>query len=558
MEVSVSSLSERSLPEQPHLDHLRKQAKDLLRQCRAGDPAALAQVRQHLPAAKNKPEAELGAMALALQLRDAQSCVARQYGFSSWNELKQYVDWKNGGRMTLSDWVRLLYAGDIAGGNGRARPAAALRVLAENPQLAQGDASAYVACALGDDVRVGEAIDADPAWVNRPGGPLKLPPLVAVTHSSLAQDDRYRDKLRRCVRLLLDAGANPNQAIGNRFSPHSLDEPGEDQLTALYGAAGQAHDPEMTRLLLVAGANPNDNESLYHAVGSTACVRLLLEHGARPDSNILANAIAHTNLDVVRLLIERGADPNEPGAQRISPLLFAIRSRRPAEIVKALLAAGANPRVQTPDGQSAYKYALAAGLPEIAALLAQARAEEVLSVEDAFVAACARCDEAEARRLLSQQPDMFNMLGARRLRGLPEMVWTGCDEAARLMVRLGWPIAARGGDEPFFGSALNWAVFRGNAAMTEFLLRHGASWTERHGYNDNVIGTLAWSSLNQPPDFGDWVGCALALVAHGMPTARRPRVTDPTNPPRWVEIDGRGLEFSEEVTEALLAPAQRE
>ena len=30
------------LPERPHLDHLRKQAKELLRRYRAGDPAALA------------------------------------------------------------------------------------------------------------------------------------------------------------------------------------------------------------------------------------------------------------------------------------------------------------------------------------------------------------------------------------------------------------------------------------------------------------------------------------------------------------------------------------
>ncbi len=125
------------------------------------------------------------------------------------------------------------------------------------------------------------------------------------------------------------------------------------------------------------------------------------------------------------------------------------------------------------------------------------------------------------------------------------------------MVRLGWPIAARGGDEPFFGSALNWAVFRGNAAMTEFLLRHGASWTERHGYDDNVMGTLAWSSLNQPPDRGDWPACARALVAHGMPRARRPQIAeaaDSNGTPTWVDIDGRKMEFSEEVTEALLTP----
>jgi ankyrin repeat protein len=451
-------------------------------------------------------------------------------------------------------WLRLIYTGDVSGGNGRARPGLALRVLAEHPQLADGDAS--IGCALGDELRIRQAIVADPAWVDRPGGPLRLPPLIAVTHSSLAHDANYRDRLRRCAQVLLAAGADPNQSIGNRFPPHSLKAPGEHRLSALYGAAGQAQDPEMVRMLLAAGAEPNDGESLYHAVGSTPCVRALLEHGARPDPNILANAVAHGNLDAVRMLLAHGADPNEAGAQRIAPLLFAIRGRRAPPIVKALLDAGADPHARTPDGQSAYAYARLAGLPEIADLLEQAGAGEELGVGDAFVAACARGDEAAARRLLAQQPGLFKALGERRLRHLPEMVWNGCDAAARLMVRLGWPIAARGGDEPFFGSALNWAVFRGNAAMTEFLLQHGANWTEQHGYNDNVMGTLSWASLNQPAEFGDWAGCARALLAHGMPHALRP-VTDANPLERWVEIGGRKKAFSDEVTDVLLAPASR-
>jgi ankyrin repeat protein len=543
-----------SLPERPNLDHLRKQAKELLRQYRAGDPAALAHFRRHLPAAKDKSDPDLGAM--SLQLRDAQSSIARQYGFPSWQELKSYVEWKMScanRRPELFDWLCLVYDGSVTGGNGVARPAVALRMLAEYPHLAQHDA--YVACALGDEARIREAIAADASWVNRPGGPLKLPPLVAVTHSWFAKDERNRDRFRQSVRVLLESGANPNQSIGNRFPPHSLSKPAEEQLSALYGAAGQALDPEMTRLLLVAGANPDDGESLYHSVGSVECVRVLLEHGATPDSNVLANAIAHANLGSMRLLLEHGADPNKPGAQGFSPLLFAIRLRRPVEIVKMLLDSGADPHARTPKGQSAYKYALAAGLPDIAAVLAAAGAAEELSVEDAFVAACARCDETEARRLLSQNFDLFARLGPERLRYLPEMVWNGNDEPARLMVRLGWPITARGGDEPFFGSALNWAVFRGNAAMTQFLLEHGASWTERHGYNDNVMGTLSWASLNQPPDIGDWAACAGALVAHGMPRAQRSPVTDPSGAAQLVEIDGRQMRFSEEVGEVLVTPA---
>lgn len=540
-----------SLPERPNLDHLRKQAKDLLRLYRADDSASLARIRSHLPAAKGKTDIELRTM--ELRLHDMQSCIAREHGFPSWDQLREYVEWKSAAAAAgpqLIDWLCLVYMNDVTGGAGWPRPALALRVLDEHPRFARGDA--YAACALGDEAAIRAAIESDPTWVNRPGGPLKLPPLVAVTHSSFAREGRFRGQFPRCVRTLLAAGADPNQSIGNRMPPHSVENPGEDQLSALYGAAGQALDPEMTRLLLAAGANPNDGESLYHAMGSAECVRLLLEHGAQPGSNMLANAIGHSNLEAVRLLLKHGADPNEAGAQRISPLLFAIRGRRSVQIIQALLDAGADPRARTPEGQSAYKYALLAGLPEITALLERAGANEDVSLEDAFIAACARCDEPEARRLLAEKPDLFASFGPQHLRYLPEMVWNGCDAPARLMVRLGWPIAARGGDEPFFGSALNWAVFRGNAAMTEFLLEHGASWVEEHGYGDNVMGTLSWSSMNQPYEAGDWIGCARALVAHGMPRARRPPGTNPNNPPSWVEIGGRRKEFSEEVTEALL------
>lgn len=78
----------------------------------------------------------------------------------------------------LFDWLCLVYDGSVTGGNGVARPAVALQVAAEYPHFAQYDA--YVACALGDEARVRQAIAADVSWVDRPGGLLKLPPLVVL------------------------------------------------------------------------------------------------------------------------------------------------------------------------------------------------------------------------------------------------------------------------------------------------------------------------------------------------------------------------------------------
>ena len=56
----------RNLPPHPDLEHLRKQAKELLHELKQENPA--------------------------LQLADAQHALAREYGFASWPKLKAYVE----------------------------------------------------------------------------------------------------------------------------------------------------------------------------------------------------------------------------------------------------------------------------------------------------------------------------------------------------------------------------------------------------------------------------------------------------------------------------------
>jgi hypothetical protein len=269
------------LPDRVNLDHLKKQAKGLLRSYRARDAAAFARFREALPAARGRSDEEIAA--LDLRLHDAQSCVARSYGLASWAELRTYVEAREAFQKDrpsrILHWLKLVYVGDIYGTFDRARPLVAARLLAESPDLAAG--SPYLACAIGDTAVLSQATDADPYWVNRAVGPLKLPPLVAVTHSSLLRVPEFRDRLHACARLLLAAGADPNQRIGGHFPPASLDRPDDGHLlSALYGAAGSNHDAALAALLLDAGADPNDGESLYHSLESPDCTRLLLERGA--------------------------------------------------------------------------------------------------------------------------------------------------------------------------------------------------------------------------------------------------------------------------------------
>jgi hypothetical protein len=70
----------RSLPARPSLESLRKQAKKLARASAAGDAAAVARARAHLPRVD-----------LPLTQRNAQLVIAREYGFAGWQDLTAEV-----------------------------------------------------------------------------------------------------------------------------------------------------------------------------------------------------------------------------------------------------------------------------------------------------------------------------------------------------------------------------------------------------------------------------------------------------------------------------------
>lgn len=72
----------RQLPERPHIDHLREQAKDLLRLYRQEESEAIRRVKAHHPRHGRDP----------LGLSDIQLVVAREYGFDSWPKLKAHVE----------------------------------------------------------------------------------------------------------------------------------------------------------------------------------------------------------------------------------------------------------------------------------------------------------------------------------------------------------------------------------------------------------------------------------------------------------------------------------
>jgi nucleotide-binding universal stress UspA family protein len=78
----------RGLPAQPHLDVPKQQARELLRQCKAKSTDAIDRVRHQHPKFKRADE---DVISTQLKLSGAQLVIAREYGFSSWTQLKERI-----------------------------------------------------------------------------------------------------------------------------------------------------------------------------------------------------------------------------------------------------------------------------------------------------------------------------------------------------------------------------------------------------------------------------------------------------------------------------------
>jgi hypothetical protein len=79
----------RRLPARPHLDVPKRQARELLEQCRNGERDALHRILRRHPKFENLREDRVPAS--TIKLSDAQLVIAREYGFSSWAALKRRI-----------------------------------------------------------------------------------------------------------------------------------------------------------------------------------------------------------------------------------------------------------------------------------------------------------------------------------------------------------------------------------------------------------------------------------------------------------------------------------
>ena len=80
----------RALPRKPHIDSLKKQARQLLQAHREGRPESLRSIRTYMPHLGSSSDEAI--LQRPFTLQQAQCVLSREYGFSNWAELVRAVE----------------------------------------------------------------------------------------------------------------------------------------------------------------------------------------------------------------------------------------------------------------------------------------------------------------------------------------------------------------------------------------------------------------------------------------------------------------------------------
>ena len=464
----------RDLPRRPGLERYKEQAEELLRACKAGDPEALRRLRAHARRSDVTPPANIA-------LADAQFVIAREHGFESWPKFARHIETVTVSAAAPEDHVAAFIEAASAPRDGHAAGtlAEADMILQRHPDLGRGNI--YVAALLADEATVRDLLDRDARTATATGGPFEWDALTYLCFSRYLRLDASRsDAFVRTARALLDAGASARTGWYE-----TVDHPKPRPLfeSAIYGAAGVARHPGLTRLLLERGADPNDEETPYHAPETTdnTTLRILLDSGrlnADSLTTMLLRKVDWHDPDGLRLVLERGADPNRMQPWGHSALHHAVRRDNSVAMIELLLAHGADPSLpDVRDARSASAMAARRGRADVLALFQQ-RGTSALAGVDRLIAACALDDRETARALIAAEPALRSELVAQGGRLLAEFAGVGNTAGVRNLLDCGVSPAALYEGDGYFGiaadsTALHVAAWRAWPDVVRELIARG-------------------------------------------------------------------------------------
>ena len=308
--------------------------------------------------------------------------------------------------------------------------------------------------------------------------------------------------VRACARVLLDAGADPDS--------HTVEWGGEGRMSALFGAVERA-DLELARLLVERGAT-KDDDAFYHACeqSDTAFLDLIYEPGYEAMVN---HKLDFEDAAGLQWFLDRGVDVD---AQHC--LHHAIARGRGLTILRMLLDAGADPNLPWDRWDRGRRpLALAARCGHLAAyeLLASRGATAELDPVDAAVLAVARGEsvrlpEAPPPSLGNPEKHDYGWV-------LGQFAVLGRTDVVRSLLDAGMDVDTRGWSN---FTPLDQAAMHGRTETVRLLIERGAD-LEDCAFDEEgptPLDCALWGLRNNRADDGDYAGTVAALLAAGAPT----------------------------------------
>ena len=479
----------RQLPEKPNLEHLRKQAKDLLRTLRHG------------------------------KLADAQHALAVEYGFPTWASLKAHVQ-----SLMLSP-AEALKAAVCDSNASRVRD-----ILKQHPELRTtiddplpnygfGQHALFAAVQRSDrdtiDVllQAGADIRKRTEWWAGGFGVLDdCDPTLAefLIERGAVLDAHAASRLGWMSELTEFVAADPPVV-------HAC---GGDGQTPLHFA----FTVEIAEFLLARGADINaldiDHESTpaqymlrvdqkrHYPRDRQDVARYLVSSGCKTDI-LMATALG--DIDLVRRHLDTDPDCIRTS---VSEEWFPKQDSR----------AGGTIYIWTlGPHRTAHSVARDFQHEDVFQLLMQRTPEDLK-----LALACELGDEAVFHAFLSLHPDAARTLSEADKRKLPDAAQTNNTQAVRLMLQAGWPVDTSGN---MGATALHWAGFHGNAEMTgEILHFHPNLELKSQEYAGTALSWAVFGSGNGwHSDTGDYVATIRALLDAGATLPSHAQELEPSD-----------------------------
>jgi ankyrin repeat protein len=470
------------LPAHPNLEHLKKEAKALLRDFKLRKPVAT-NIFNSLPGT------------IRPRLSDAQHLLAREYGFDSWTKLKEHVESLAKKPVDPIELAKKVWREDDA-------PALS-KLLKQFPELK--------------------------AKINEPLAGFDSPPINHV-------------RSRAMLDVMLEAGADINAKSKWWAGGFALLDQADPELAAYAierGARVTVHSAArlgmLEKLRELVEANPElvharggDGQTPLHFASTIEIAEYLLDNGAEIDARDVdhestpAQYMVKSRPSICRFLIHRGCHTDILMAAGLGDMELAVKQLdHDPECIRMRVSDEYFPMIGPKNGGTIYQWVLGwyVSAPQIAKSFGHTELFNLLMdrcpVDEKLLNACWLHDDSLAKSLLAANPNLTATLSANGRRQLAHAARNGDETAVRLMLAAGLPVVDVFSQH--HATPLHWAAWHGNVELIRMILARNPQLEN----TDNQYETtpLHWaiygSEHGWAPEKGDYAAAVETLLEAG-------------------------------------------